>query len=212
MDSSSGRGSYRGAVCLEGELKKMGGAFNKSAQKRFFCLSSDFITYKKRNDIAGRIQLSDITEIKEDGLSFSILNNKGRTYLLECASEVERRVWVDSIKKNIEKYKERADADKNPKIMEGVLWKQGLNGIWRRRYFILFHDTMIYYFDKAQEKILGSIQLYKVTSLVVDVSKSQPNSFGLVTPERTYNLSTTNKADREVWISQIEYQLMLHKS
>jgi hypothetical protein len=194
------------AYCLEAELLKRGGNNSKWQRRRFF-LSSEFLTYKKGSMVAGRIPMSAITNVQAQPIkgrdhSFAVVT-PFRVYYLESSSEEEKDLWVKSINQNLKVFKSKGVSVEGI-LIEGFLYKAGRNGIWRRRYFIMHSDSMSYFFDAKSDKPLGTIELFRVTNLMMDIAKEQPNSFGLVTPGRTYKLATSRLNDRQVWYDLIK--------
>eukprot|EP01102_Stenamoeba_stenopodia_P016356 TRINITY_DN5714_c0_g1_i3.p1 TRINITY_DN5714_c0_g1~~TRINITY_DN5714_c0_g1_i3.p1 ORF type:complete len:428 (-),score=99.14 TRINITY_DN5714_c0_g1_i3:98-1381(-) len=194
------------AYCLESQMMKRGGT-NSKWQKRAFFLSGQFITYKKGTSVAGRIPLSSVTNIqatdviKDKPNSFAIIT-PFRVYYLEALTREDKEKWVKGLNQNLKVSRFNADAQES--LIEGFLYKEGNNGIWRRRFFIMHKDSLSYYFDQRQEKTLGTIELFKISQVNLDVSSSQPNSFSLVTPQRQYKLATSRAADRPIWVELIK--------
>lgn len=175
--------SGKGEVILCGYLEKQGGSF-KSWKKRFFTLSRDGILNYYVDDslrkLKGTLDCSGSFELRLrpdlGRLHFEIDTSKlgadsiKRTMLLIAPEKDTLDVCVKTfaaLKSKLSEGKllttERA-SDKP--VMKGFLTKQGgsLTPKWQRRYFVLFRDGMLRYFeDSTMRKVKGSINCVHAT-------------------------------------------------
>eukprot|EP01114_Cavostelium_apophysatum_P001048 TRINITY_DN10903_c0_g1_i1.p1 TRINITY_DN10903_c0_g1~~TRINITY_DN10903_c0_g1_i1.p1 ORF type:complete len:479 (-),score=69.39 TRINITY_DN10903_c0_g1_i1:17-1453(-) len=92
--------------------------------------------------------------------------------------------------------------------ISGYLFKKGEVGIkfWRKRFFVLCSNFLIYYGDEKDFEPNGVILLkdFKITG------DSDPCQFHIVTSSRTYDLKTANKDELDAWVSAIHTRERLH--
>lgn len=87
---------------------------------------------------------------------------------------------------------------------EGWMTKQGgLIKTWKRRYFVLTANSLIYY-SKPGSKEKGRINIQDATPETAPDCKRQP-AFKLNTPDRVFYIVTDNPNDTQDWISTIRY-------
>jgi len=89
--------------------------------------------------------------------------------------------------------------------MEAVLQKQGnSNKGWRKRYFILFYDKLMYFKSKGDKKVTGQILL--TNKSVVEEDENKECIFGLRTHKgsgRVYKIQCPTTEERAVWVASI---------
>lgn len=107
-------------------------------------------------------------------------------------------------------------------IIQGYLMKQGKRKTWRKRYFTLTSEKLVYSRTHMMKvgnrgtkqisvrRILDAIECDKTTSLTSDsstgggsVSKIEERCFKIITSDRTYLLNAPTEEDEIKWISAI---------
>ncbi|EGG05133.1 uncharacterized protein MELLADRAFT_116896 [Melampsora larici-populina 98AG31] len=108
-------------------------------------------------------------------------------------------------------------------IIQGYLMKQGKRKTWRKRYFTLTSEKLVYSRTHMMKvgnrgtkqisvrRILDAIECDKTTSLTSDsstgggtVSKIEARCFKIITSDRTYLLNAPTEEDEIKWISAIK--------
>ncbi|ELP92770.1 hypothetical protein EIN_371920 [Entamoeba invadens IP1] len=84
-------------------------------------------------------------------------------------------------------------------VKEGGGWKS-----WKRRWFALNGNSLMYYKDQLMMKKMGEIDIslaFSITPNDETKIKHYQNLFLIRTPSRVYNISATSEQDREEWIN-----------
>ena len=93
---------------------------------------------------------------------------------------------------------------KPPVLWKGAMSKKagwGFTG-YKRRYFELRQNGVIYYYDdKNYKSIKGDIDLKNASRVIT--SKQSKNKFTIKTPERDWELWCSNKNEADMWVSLI---------
>eukprot|EP00007_Cunea_sp_BSH-02190019_P000655 CAMPEP_0174243510 /NCGR_PEP_ID=MMETSP0417-20130205/31933_1 /TAXON_ID=242541 /ORGANISM="Mayorella sp, Strain BSH-02190019" /LENGTH=1204 /DNA_ID=CAMNT_0015323043 /DNA_START=60 /DNA_END=3670 /DNA_ORIENTATION=- len=86
---------------------------------------------------------------------------------------------------------------------QGWLHRQNAKQEWRRVWFVLRRDRLVYYRSKEAEKRAGSVNLVLATIGVVDVNSSMmpPFTFKLTTTIRTHLLAAQSHSEMDEWIA-----------
>ncbi|PIL35357.1 hypothetical protein GSI_02083 [Ganoderma sinense ZZ0214-1] len=89
-------------------------------------------------------------------------------------------------------------------IKTGYLWKKGeRRKTWKKRWFVLRPAHLAFYKTSAEYKLLRLLDLTEVHSCTPVVLKKHQNTFGLVSPTRTFYLQAANPNDVREWVSVI---------
>nr|VWO94178.1 Non-specific serine/threonine protein kinase (EC [Ganoderma boninense] len=89
-------------------------------------------------------------------------------------------------------------------IKTGYLWKKGeRRKTWKKRWFVLRPAHLAFYKTSAEYKLLRLLDLSEVHSCTPVVLKKHQNTFGLVSPTRTFYLQAENPNDVREWVSVI---------
>ncbi|TBU50364.1 PH-domain-containing protein [Dichomitus squalens] len=89
-------------------------------------------------------------------------------------------------------------------IKSGYLWKKGeRRKTWKKRWFVLRPAHLAFYKTSAEYKLLRLLDLTEVHSCTPVVLKKHQNTFGLVSPTRTFYLQAENPQEVREWVSAI---------
>ncbi|KAI0787455.1 hypothetical protein C8Q74DRAFT_1196304 [Fomes fomentarius] len=89
-------------------------------------------------------------------------------------------------------------------IKAGYLWKKGeRRKTWKKRWFVLRPAHLAFYKTSAEYKLLRLLELTDVHSCTQVVLKKHQNTFGLVSPTRTFYLQAENVSDVRDWVAAI---------
>jgi len=95
-------------------------------------------------------------------------------------------------------------------LKEGFLTKSDPSGRSVKRRWFLLQDNLLYYFEaKKKTKPLGTILFSNIRDVKLG---DEPNSFLIVTDERTYPLIGENETDVLGWLNPIKILTKLHNS
>jgi PH domain/Putative GTPase activating protein for Arf len=88
---------------------------------------------------------------------------------------------------------------------QGWLHRQNAKQEWRRVWFVLRRDRLVYYRSKEKEKRDGSVNLVLATISPVDLSTSMvpPFTFKVTTTIRTHLLAAQCQSEMDEWITAI---------
>ncbi|KAJ7067188.1 pleckstrin-like protein [Mycena amicta] len=90
-------------------------------------------------------------------------------------------------------------------IKAGYLWKKGeRRKTWKKRWFVLRPAHLAYYKTAAEYQLLRLLDLSDVHSCTKVALKRHENTFGLVSPVRTFYLQTKDPGDVQEWVRAIE--------
>ncbi|KAF7316618.1 hypothetical protein HMN09_00394400 [Mycena chlorophos] len=90
-------------------------------------------------------------------------------------------------------------------IKAGYLWKKGeRRKTWKKRWFVLRPAHLAYYKTAAEYQLLRLLELSEVHSCTVVALKRHENTFGLVSPVRTFYLQAKDGPDMQEWVRAIE--------
>ncbi|KAH9481305.1 Pleckstrin homology domain-containing family A member 1 [Psilocybe cubensis] len=100
--------------------------------------------------------------------------------------------------------KPRNSADESV-IKAGYLWKKGeRRKTWKKRWFVLRPAHIAYYKSSAEYQLLRLLELSDVHSCTQVNLKRHENTFGLISPTRTYYLQASTPQDMQSWVKAIE--------
>ncbi|KAI0671470.1 hypothetical protein C8Q78DRAFT_973299 [Trametes maxima] len=89
-------------------------------------------------------------------------------------------------------------------IKTGYLWKKGeRRKTWKKRWFVLRPAHLAFYKTSAEYKLLRLLELTDVHSCTPVVLKKHQNTFGIVSPVRTFYLQAETAAEVQDWVRAI---------
>ncbi|KAJ6532037.1 hypothetical protein B0H19DRAFT_1189762 [Mycena capillaripes] len=90
-------------------------------------------------------------------------------------------------------------------IKAGYLWKKGeRRKTWKKRWFVLRPAHLAYYKTAAEYQLLRLLDLSDVHSCTKVALKRHDNTFGLVSPIRTFYLQAKNEGEVHDWVKAID--------
>ncbi|KAF9485132.1 PH-domain-containing protein [Pholiota conissans] len=100
--------------------------------------------------------------------------------------------------------KPRNSADESV-IKAGYLWKKGeRRKTWKKRWFVLRPAHIAYYKSSAEYQLLRLLELSDVHSCTQVNLKRHDNTFGLISPVRTFYLQASTPQEVHDWVQAIE--------
>jgi len=153
----------------EGYMRKQGYG-NKWHKRYFVLLEKNLLYYKKRGDKqeTGEIPLPGSAEVMrvdsddpENKWQFSVAENGDesgtRVYHMSAPSAELRTAWMNHLQKIIKSKDSRIMIGS---LLEGYLWKcPEKGGAWRKRYFVLQQNQLLYFRKRADETEAGSVEI-----------------------------------------------------
>ncbi|KAJ6624043.1 hypothetical protein B0H10DRAFT_2008293 [Mycena sp. CBHHK59/15] len=98
----------------------------------------------------------------------------------------------------------RGSADESV-IKAGYLWKKGeRRKTWKKRWFVLRPAHLAFYKTAAEYQLLRLLELSDVHSCTKVALKRHENTFGLVSPVRTFYLQAKTPGEVHDWVKAIE--------
>jgi hypothetical protein len=94
-------------------------------------------------------------------------------------------------------------------IVQGYLRKEGSLGSWKKRWFVLRHDCLVYMKRPDSIEPQGSIQISDMHGITEDTL--QARSFQIVTQGRVYAFQAPLEAAQRHWVSAINAVISLRK-
>ncbi|KNZ81811.1 Pleckstrin like protein [Termitomyces sp. J132] len=90
-------------------------------------------------------------------------------------------------------------------IKSGYLWKKGeRRKTWKKRWFVLRPAHLAYYKNSAEYQLLKLLELSDIHSCTQVTLKRHDNTFGLVSPVRTFYLQAQTPGEVQEWVQAIE--------
>ncbi|KAF9467988.1 hypothetical protein BDZ94DRAFT_1246894 [Collybia nuda] len=90
-------------------------------------------------------------------------------------------------------------------IKSGYLWKKGeRRKTWKKRWFVLRPAHLAYYKSSAEYQLLRLLELSDVHSCTQVSLKKHENTFGLISPVRTFYLQAKTSTEVQEWVRAIE--------
>ncbi|TDL25634.1 PH-domain-containing protein [Rickenella mellea] len=95
-------------------------------------------------------------------------------------------------------------ADEESIIKTGYLWKKGeRRKTWKKRWFVLRPAHLAFYKSSAEYQLLRLLDLSEIHSCTPVILKRHENSFGLVSPTRTYYLQAESPGEMSTWVTAL---------
>ncbi|KAH9950000.1 PH-domain-containing protein [Amylocystis lapponica] len=96
--------------------------------------------------------------------------------------------------------KERGSLDETV-LKTGYLWKKGeRRKTWKKRWFVLRPAHLAFYKTSAEYKLLRLLDLSEIHSCTAVALKKHQNTFGLVSPVRTFYLQAGSLSQVQEWV------------
>jgi len=90
-------------------------------------------------------------------------------------------------------------------IKSGYLWKKGeRRKTWKKRWFVLRPAHLAYYKSAAEYQLLRLLELSDLHSCTPVALKRHDNTFGLISPVRTYYLQAKTPGEMQEWVHAID--------
>ncbi|TFK33220.1 hypothetical protein BDQ12DRAFT_615588, partial [Crucibulum laeve] len=90
-------------------------------------------------------------------------------------------------------------------IKSGYLWKKGeRRKTWKKRWFVLRPAHLAYYKNNAEYQLHRLLELSDVHSCTQVTLKRHDNTFGLISPVRTFYLQASTPEEVKSWVQAIE--------
>lgn len=101
--------------------------------------------------------------------------------------------------------KPRASGEDSTVLKSGYLWKKGeRRKTWKKRWFVLRPAHLAYYKTSAEYQLLRLLDLSDIHSCTQVNLKKHDNTFGLISPNRTFYFQATSPEDVQDWVKAIE--------
>jgi len=89
-------------------------------------------------------------------------------------------------------------------IKTGYLWKKGeRRKTWKKRWFVLRTAHLAYYKSSAEYQLLRMLDLSEVHTCTIVALKKHDNTFGIVSPTRTFYLQAKTQDEVHAWVKAI---------
>ena len=89
-------------------------------------------------------------------------------------------------------------------VQQGWLTKQGrIVKNWKRRYFVLSNDKLVYYADAERKQIKGFLNLFQSTIASICHLKDRQHLFCVITQNRELKIQAGSAESQEEWIQII---------
>lgn len=89
-------------------------------------------------------------------------------------------------------------------IKTGYLWKKGeRRKTWKKRWFVLRSAHLAYYKSSAEYQLLRLVELSEVHTCTAVTLKKHENTFGIVSPTRTFYLQAKTQPEVQDWVRTI---------
>jgi pleckstrin homology domain-containing family A member 1/2 len=74
---------------------------------------------------------------------------------------------------------------------------------WKKRWFVLRTEKLAYYKNEQEYKLLRLLDLRDIHSAITVSLKHHQNTFGIVTPTRTFYIQAPSAAERDTWVRRL---------
>ncbi|EST09780.1 Pleckstrin [Kalmanozyma brasiliensis GHG001] len=89
-------------------------------------------------------------------------------------------------------------------VKSGYLEKKGeKRKTWKKRWFVLRSSKLAYYKNEKEYQLLRFIDVSDIKTVASVELKKSVNTFGIVTPKRTFYVRAASRADMESWIEKL---------
>ncbi len=89
-------------------------------------------------------------------------------------------------------------------VKSGYLEKKGeKRKTWKKRWFVLRSSKLAYYKNDKEYQLLRFIDVGDIKTVASVELKKSVNTFGIVTPKRTFYVRASSRADMESWIERL---------
>ena len=89
-------------------------------------------------------------------------------------------------------------------VKSGYLCKRGeKRKTWKKRWFVLRSSKLSYYKNEKEYQLLRFVDLRDIKTVASVEFKKNENTFGIVTPKRTYYVRANTKAEMDSWIEAL---------
>eukprot|EP01137_Pigoraptor_chileana_P018881 Opistho-2@79062 len=208
------------------------GLSHMSWKRRWFVLKGSLLFYFKSendNELLGTIDLTNFCEVQDAEVRtktpfcFEVISSSSSSVLLYADTKDEMLSWMSRIRKSFETDTAAPASAPAPLFSlgrsleielavckrKGQLNKQGGNvKSWKRRWFALKDDKLIYFKSFEDKKPLGIIDLHMCSSVTEAESENGvTNSFALVSPSRKFYFYADSRADMRGWIEDLEHAI-----
>ncbi|EFP87910.1 uncharacterized protein PGTG_14625 [Puccinia graminis f. sp. tritici CRL 75-36-700-3] len=110
-------------------------------------------------------------------------------------------------------YRQFGDIENEEILHSGYLLKKGeRRKTWKRRWFVLRKTCLVYYKNEKEYCLLRIIPLTEIHTCAEVEVKQYDNTFGIVTPARTYYVRARSRTERNQWTSKVTAASLLLKS
>ncbi|OAV87610.1 hypothetical protein PTTG_29362 [Puccinia triticina 1-1 BBBD Race 1] len=110
-------------------------------------------------------------------------------------------------------YRQFGDIENEEILHSGYLLKKGeRRKTWKRRWFVLRKTCLVYYKNEKEYCLLRIIPLTDIHTCAEVEVKQYDNTFGIVTPARTYYVRARSRTERNQWTSRVTAASLLLKS
>lgn len=161
------------------------------------------------------LALSAITESADEAINHPMYgrgagNSSDLESLREGEDEVEQEPEEEEEDRHaMERLQIGGGISKEASVKSGYLLKRGERSkvvgrtVWKKRYFVLRPDRLCYYKDDREYQILRHVAVAEVHACAEIAVKKHDNSFGIVTPKRTYYVKANSPQEMHDWVQTI---------
>ncbi|PLW08666.1 hypothetical protein PCASD_24945 [Puccinia coronata f. sp. avenae] len=127
--------------------------------------------------------------------------------------DIESDDEEEELPSNENHYRQFGDIENEEILHSGYLLKKGeRRKTWKRRWFVLRKTCLVYYKNEKEYCLLRIIPLNEIHTCAEVEVKQYDNTFGIVTPARTYYVRARSRTERNQWTSKVTAATLLLKS